>query len=157
MAANKKVKKTLNKQAKKKAAKAKANVAQKTGAALPTKVFRTKGKKRRDLIQQLADGAKASGLPNITEEELKAKQTKEWKEMKAKVALLKKQRHDIPTKGFKKERAALAQEIRELMHSLDVRHQAELKAMGFTGSSTPSAAGAKGGDAAMNDADDDEL
>jgi len=64
-------------------------------------------------------------------EVLKERQAKEWKEMKAKVALLKKERQNLPKKGHKDRKAAAAQEIRQLQEDMQVRHVAELRAAGL--------------------------
>merc|ERR1712014_186204 len=62
---------------------------------------------------------------------LKARQAKEWKEMKAKVALLKKDKKKLPTTGGKNVRVAVQSEIRLLMQDMELRHVAEQKAAGL--------------------------
>mmetsp|Transcript_123921 Transcript_123921/g.219589 ORF Transcript_123921/g.219589 Transcript_123921/m.219589 type:complete len:173 (-) Transcript_123921:8-526(-) len=70
-------------------------------------------------------------------EVLQQRQAAEWKEMKAKVALLKKDRQKLPKKGGKSQRVAAAQAIRELIENMQVRHVAELKAAGLSTGAAP--------------------
>eukprot|EP00932_Pfiesteria_piscicida_P008078 SRR837773.18366.p2 GENE.SRR837773.18366~~SRR837773.18366.p2 ORF type:complete len:144 (+),score=76.81 SRR837773.18366:117-548(+) len=139
-----KVKKTVNKR---KRREAQAAVAAGKVTVPVIKASKTKGKRRRELISHLANAAKASGRAE-TPEQLKQRQASEWKEMKAKVALLKKSKKKLPKKGGKEKKVAIMQEIKELIQATEVRHQAELAAAGLDQAAAPGA-----GDAAMSDED----
>mmetsp|Transcript_1457 Transcript_1457/g.3677 ORF Transcript_1457/g.3677 Transcript_1457/m.3677 type:complete len:151 (+) Transcript_1457:64-516(+) len=143
-----KVKQTVNKK-KRRQVQATA-VANKRLPAPVIKASKTKGKKRQELVAHLTGAAKASGAAAAeVPEKLKARQAAEFKEMKAKVAKLKKERKKLPKKGSKSEKVAVAQQIKELIHSTQVRHQAELAAAGLDVAAAPGA-----GEASMMSDDD---
>ncbi|CAJ1359726.1 unnamed protein product, partial [Effrenium voratum] len=80
-------------------------------------------KERRKRIGSSARGGEAA-------EQLQLRQAAEWKEMKAQVALLKKQRGKLPRRGSKDEKQEVAQKIRQMQEDMQVRHLAERKATG---------------------------
>eukprot|EP00933_Yihiella_yeosuensis_P006753 TRINITY_DN111526_c0_g1_i1.p1 TRINITY_DN111526_c0_g1~~TRINITY_DN111526_c0_g1_i1.p1 ORF type:complete len:173 (+),score=56.15 TRINITY_DN111526_c0_g1_i1:93-611(+) len=99
-------------------------------------------KARRKRIAQAA----LSKAPAESHEQLKARQAEEWKEMKAKVALLKKERKKLPTKGSKSQKVSAAQEIRTLIEEMEVRHVAERRAAGVDEVESGSKSKSKGAD-----------
>eukprot|EP00418_Pyrodinium_bahamense_P019479 CAMPEP_0179107552 /NCGR_PEP_ID=MMETSP0796-20121207/50061_1 /TAXON_ID=73915 /ORGANISM="Pyrodinium bahamense, Strain pbaha01" /LENGTH=152 /DNA_ID=CAMNT_0020805611 /DNA_START=71 /DNA_END=529 /DNA_ORIENTATION=+ len=131
-----KVKKTTNKQQRRK--ERASRVAAGKGR-LPASVRREdakkKGKRRRALVAALTEAARgevaARGAAVETAEQVRQRQAVEWREMKAKVAQLKKQRQRLPKKGSKDEKVAVAQQIRLLISEMQVKHEAELRAMGL--------------------------
>ncbi|CAE7227685.1 unnamed protein product, partial [Symbiodinium pilosum] len=109
-----KVKKTINKSRRRKAA-----------AQTPAKAVPESRKQRR---KRVADSAVAG---SEGEEELRRRQAEEWKAMKAKVAALKRERQKLPTRGSKEKRQAMNQDIRRLQEDMQVRHVAEQRAAGL--------------------------
>ncbi|CAK9021947.1 unnamed protein product [Durusdinium trenchii] len=109
-----KVKKTINKSKRRKAPKPQPAVAESR-------------KQRRKRI------AASVGGTGETAEQLRGRQVVEWKEMKAKVAQLKKEKQKLPRRGSKEQKQDLAQKIRQLQEDMQVRHLAELKAAGLEG------------------------
>eukprot|EP00928_Gymnodinium_smaydae_P075650 TRINITY_DN58664_c0_g1_i1.p2 TRINITY_DN58664_c0_g1~~TRINITY_DN58664_c0_g1_i1.p2 ORF type:complete len:174 (-),score=47.55 TRINITY_DN58664_c0_g1_i1:13-474(-) len=101
-----------------------------------------KARRRRVAASAVARGESADVL--------KERQAAEWAEMKAKVAKLKKERKNLPKKGSKDLRQAVAQNIRQLVEEMQVRHVAELKAAGLA---VPSATSGRrsAADALMSD------
>merc|ERR1719401_1596874 len=75
----------------------------------------------------------------------------EMKEVKAKVALMKKDRKKLPTTGGKNERQAANKAIRQLVEDTSLRHLGELRAAGLaTPSDTVDAWKAKNKDMSMD-------
>mmetsp|Transcript_23131 Transcript_23131/g.54125 ORF Transcript_23131/g.54125 Transcript_23131/m.54125 type:complete len:168 (-) Transcript_23131:128-631(-) len=119
----------------KRAAKAAAAKA-KAAPGLCRKDFAAKGKRRRAALDALTLQAKeqvaALGPEAVeTEQALRDRQAREWKEMKSKVQRLKKERNKLPKRGCKESRANVGQEIRILMGEMTTRHEAEKKALGI--------------------------
>uniref|UniRef100_A0A7S1S7M7 Uncharacterized protein n=1 Tax=Alexandrium catenella TaxID=2925 RepID=A0A7S1S7M7_ALECA len=130
-----KVKKHANKQHKKKERAARLAAGKGKVPVLRREEFKAKGKRRRALVAAITEQAKATlagmATPAETAEQVNVRQAREWKEMKAKVAKLKKQRHFLPKKGSKDLKQAAALEIKLLITELEVKHEAERKALGL--------------------------
>mmetsp|Transcript_56803 Transcript_56803/g.69414 ORF Transcript_56803/g.69414 Transcript_56803/m.69414 type:complete len:145 (+) Transcript_56803:77-511(+) len=110
-----KVKKTINKSQRRKKAAA---------AASATHLAESRKQRRR----RIASSAQGHGE---TSEQLKERQAAEWKEMKAQVALLKKERQKLPRRGSKDQKEEVSKKIRQLQEDMQVRHVAERKAAGL--------------------------
>mmetsp|Transcript_47424 Transcript_47424/g.75392 ORF Transcript_47424/g.75392 Transcript_47424/m.75392 type:complete len:144 (+) Transcript_47424:73-504(+) len=111
-----KVKKTINKSQRRKKAKA--------GGNLGTRLAESRKQRRKRI-------ASSAGGRSETAEQLKSRQTTEWKEMKAQVAQLKKVRQKLPRRGSKEQKEEVSKQIRQLQEDMQVRHVAELKAAGL--------------------------
>mmetsp|Transcript_14502 Transcript_14502/g.26680 ORF Transcript_14502/g.26680 Transcript_14502/m.26680 type:complete len:171 (-) Transcript_14502:26-538(-) len=90
---------------------------------------------RKNRRQRIATAAFAAGSLRQSETlaQLQERHAAEWKAMKAKVALLKKERRGQPSKGGNPERRATSQAIRLLMEETQVRHVAERRALDASG------------------------
>mmetsp|Transcript_37595 Transcript_37595/g.86877 ORF Transcript_37595/g.86877 Transcript_37595/m.86877 type:complete len:169 (-) Transcript_37595:25-531(-) len=86
---------------------------------------------RKGRRQRIAMAAFAAGSARQSETlaQLQERHTAEWKAMKAKVALLKRERRGQPSKGGNPQRHATSQAIRQLMEETQVRHVAERRAL----------------------------
>merc|ERR1712150_427300 len=108
-----KVKKTINKA---KRRQARADVATKKQLAMGVQVLESKkARRKRIAMVTLAHKSAVGAASNEEPEVLRQRQATEWKEMKAKVALLKKERHHLPKKGGKSLKQTAAQQIRRLI------------------------------------------
>ncbi|CAE8700045.1 unnamed protein product [Polarella glacialis] len=81
---------------------------------------------RRKRIVAAALGSAATETPD----QLKDRQAGEWKEMKAKVAVLKKDRKKLPRNGSKDLKVTVSKQIRQFVEDMKVRHVAECKTAG---------------------------
>mmetsp|Transcript_52616 Transcript_52616/g.125682 ORF Transcript_52616/g.125682 Transcript_52616/m.125682 type:complete len:140 (+) Transcript_52616:124-543(+) len=78
------------------------------------------------------DGAKASAAQQReSSKDLFKRHAAEWKEVKAQIADMKRQRAKLPKKGQKEEKKALTIKLRTMEQELRDRHDAELKAAGL--------------------------
>merc|ERR1719198_599230 len=75
------------------------------------------------------------GFKNLdeTKREVFARHAHEWKQMKAQVATLKRERKKIPKKGNKEKKKAVSKEIRKLIADLREKQQKEMAAYGLSG------------------------
>eukprot|EP00747_Dinoflagellata_sp_TGD_P166248 gnl/TRDRNA2_/TRDRNA2_188751_c0_seq1.p1 gnl/TRDRNA2_/TRDRNA2_188751_c0~~gnl/TRDRNA2_/TRDRNA2_188751_c0_seq1.p1 ORF type:complete len:189 (+),score=61.10 gnl/TRDRNA2_/TRDRNA2_188751_c0_seq1:133-699(+) len=89
-----------------------------------------KARRKRIALAALVNTGKPGSPAAETPEKLRARQEQEWKDMKAKVALLKKERKSMERRGSERKQAK-SQEIRQLMEDMQVRHHAELRAAGL--------------------------
>merc|ERR1719272_2081600 len=82
-----------------------------------------------------APAAPTFGFKNLeeTKHEVFARHAGQWKTMKAKVAVLKRERKKIPKKGNKDKKKTISKGIRALIKELGEKQQKELKSYGITG------------------------
>ncbi|CAK0859780.1 unnamed protein product [Prorocentrum cordatum] len=76
-------------------------------------------------------GVERAAAAKEAPDQLQQRQAAEWKEMKAEVARLKKERHGLPKKGGKELRAAANQKVRQLWDDMKIRHEAERVSAGL--------------------------
>merc|ERR1719506_2150684 len=88
--------------------------------------------------------------PSETNRVIFARHAKEWKEMKVRVASLKRDRKKIPKKGNKEKKKNISKEIRKSVQELRKKHEEELKAAGVIGGAPPVP------DGLMDDVEDDD-
>lgn len=103
-------------------------------------------KARRRRVARVDPAAVATETP----EKLRERHAAEWKEMKAKVSVLKKEKQRLPTKGGKESKIRVGGAIRTLMEDMTVRQVAELRAAGLH-VSTARVFGKEGREAMMSD------
>ena len=75
----------------------------------------------------------AFAAPEESNRQLFARQAREWKEMKARVAAMKRERKKIPKKGNKEKKKAVSKEIRRITAELQAKQQKELTEAGVIG------------------------
>mmetsp|Transcript_74129 Transcript_74129/g.167956 ORF Transcript_74129/g.167956 Transcript_74129/m.167956 type:complete len:149 (-) Transcript_74129:122-568(-) len=128
-------KKVISKNKRRKAQKASIKLA---GSKVPLRAPRRedakkRGKRRRDLVAHLVGIAKQAAVssPAETPEQIKQRHAAEWKEMKAKVAKLKKEKKKLPRQGSKDKKVEVKQQIRMFLSEMQVKHEAERKAVGL--------------------------